>query len=386
MLAYVMKVITNSKESRCGVSQETIRKALRVRKQTVADALRNLVDSGKIARSTADNRNRPNQKHYYHLPDEVVPETEKVVPEIQHQELLGNPIKESLPSGSEKLFEGKVDIAKLERSLDRLEQIEIYLDAGLHLTPLAEADKVPIKGWTKEKTASMTKTEMLEFFRSNPKCNVGCWLPEEIVVIDADDYVRLYRNTLRLGGHLDLALTGTMRCVTGRNDGTGMHLWFRNTLGIKSKGKVGGFVDYKAGGSLIVLPPSIHKSGRRYVWDKIVEPLDVPAVFADVPVNPLGGSRNSTQSNLKKVKRGEVSAPLITKSSQLEVGERYAELFRKGRSLRFSLNSDELEAELRRYNLACCTEPLNEGRMRTLIKDVRFGNDRIGFKRRAVCK
>jgi len=398
VLAYVTKVIANSKDNRCGVSVETIRKPLKVRKQSIVNALRHLVEEGKLVRSPADNRNRPNQKYYYQLPSEVlekeksevksvVPEGEKVVPNLELRELRGNPIKESLPCGSEKLFNRKFDFEKMERSLDRLEQIETYLDAGLHLTPLAEADKVPLKGWTKEKTASMTKSEMLEFFRSNPKCNVGCWLPEEIVVIDVDDYFRLFRNALGLGSHMALDLTGTMRCITGRTEETGMHLWFRNTHGITSRGRVGGFVDYKAGGSLIVLPPSIHKSGRRYVWDKIAEPLDVPAVFADIPeVTPQGDSRESSEATLRKVKRGAVPKPLMNKSSRLEVGERYDELFRLGRSLRFSMNAERLETELRDYNRTCCSKPLDERRLRRLIRDVRFGNNRAGFKGQADCE
>lgn len=392
VLAYVMKVIANSSDDRCGVSVETIRKAFKVRKQSIVDTLRRLVEGGKLVRSTANNRNRPNEKHYYQLPEvapvieqreanKVVPEVEKVVPKNEKREPIGNPIRESLVCGSQKLFKGRFEVEKLESSLDRLEQIEIYLKAGLHLTPLAEADKVPLKGWTKERTASMSKTEMLDFFRANPKCNVGCWLPEEIVVIDADDYFRLFHNAVGLGGGLQFDLSGTMRCITGRTEGTGMHLWFRNTLEITSKGKVGGFVDYKAGGSLIVLPPSRHKSGRPYVWDKIGKTLDVPAVFADAPVVPNGRAQNSYQPEGRSVKRGVARVPLITKSSRLDVGERYNELFRIGRSLRHSVSVEKLEAELRDYNRICCAERLDERRMRKLIKEVRFGKDRPDFKR-----
>ena len=401
--AYLTKVITNSKDGRCCVSQERIRNAIRdkktgkgFRKQAIADALRSLVEDGRFVRSTADNRNRPNQKHYYELPKvvpevvvgavkEVVPDTEKVVPKKEYRELSRNPIEESLPSGSPKLFSGKIDFGKLGRSLDRIRQIEIYLDAGLHLTPLVEGGKKPLAGWTKEKSASTPKTEMLEFFRSHPNCNVGCWLPEEIVVVDVDDYFRLFHNAQRMGGDVPFTLTDTMRCITGRTEGTGMHLWFRNTLGIRTQMKIGGFVDYKTGGDLIVLPPSSHKSGRRYVWDKITEPLNVPDAFADTSdATTKSGAQKSSAETPKKVERGVVPEPLITKSSRLDVGERYNELFRLGRSLRFSMDAERLESELRGYNLACCTEPLDERRMRRLVRDVRFGNDRKGFTAKRV--
>ena len=62
-------------------------------------------------------------------------------------------------------------------------------------------------------------------------------------------------------------LRQTLTCLTG---GGGTHYYFTAPAGIavvEGANKLGPGVDVKAAGGYVLLPPSIHISGRRYTWE-----------------------------------------------------------------------------------------------------------------------
>jgi Bifunctional DNA primase/polymerase, N-terminal len=142
--------------------------------------------------------------------------------------------------------------------------------------------------------------------------------------------------------------------ISGRESG-GYHVWYRVPPGVEvPRGRiVGSGLELKAAGNLVVAPPSLHKSGRRYAWDVPpgfmadgrypVEP-QVPAAWmlegstrapADVPIVtvPLDGATGTPYG--VKVLREELdrlaSAPEGECNNTLfRVAVRLAELARAG--------------------------------------------------------
>lgn len=382
VLAYIKKVIRNSPNSCCFVSQAVIRKALKVRKQAITDACRNIVKRGELIRIEVENKNRKNKKPIYFLPD---------------AELSGNSIKSSFSSDEKRQNEvlviphkrnelegietAEIEAERIEsepnfsdvgswKNLGKISLIEKYLDAGLMVTPLIEGGKIPPKGWTKKYLRTLSRNELLDYFRQNPQANVGCWMPENMVVVDADDLDEFYRLT-------DGEVWETLTVSSGRKEG-GLHFWFRHCGTVGSGNGIRPDLDFKGSGCLIVLPPSVHKSGEEYRWNNLVAPINAPPLIQD-----LYDTRDSLKNDAKftiteTARRGFF--PFITAETVLEQGHRYNQLFRFGRSLRHWLNTEEVKSELHRYNQLCCQPPLNEERMRKLINDVLFGADRKDFR------
>jgi hypothetical protein len=382
VLAYIKKIIRNSVGGYCCVSQAVIRKALKVRKQRITDACRNITERGELIRIDAYNKNRENPKPYYFLPT---------------AELSGNSIKSSLSSNGEQQNEASVTPDKRSKSerkeaaeieagrievapnfldvgswnnLERLSLIEKYLDAGLDVTPLIERGKTPPEGWTKKYLRTLSRNELLNYFVQNPQANVGCWMPENMAVVDADDLKEFYRLT---GGEIWETLTAS----SGRSEG-GLHFWFRHSGTVGSGNGIRPDLDFKGSGCLVVLPPSVHKSGEQYRWNNLVEPIDAPQLIQDLYNTRDSLKKNAEFTLAETARRGFF--PFLTAETILEEGHRYDQLFRFGRSLRHWLNTEEVKSELDRYNQLCCQPQLDEMRMRKLVKDVLFGANRKDFR------
>ena len=76
------------------------------------------------------------------------------------------------------------------------------------------------------------------------------------------------------------ALPDTPTSITG---GGGKHLLFKHQSGKKNTTDADGLdIDLRTTGGYIILPPSLHKSGRSYAWEASAHPDDVP--LADMPV------------------------------------------------------------------------------------------------------
>jgi hypothetical protein len=70
------------------------------------------------------------------------------------------------------------------------------------------------------------------------------------------------------------SLPPTWRAITG---GGGEHIFFTTTAQIpNSSGLVGEGLDIRGAGGYVVMPPSLHKSGRRYEWSVDSHPDETP--------------------------------------------------------------------------------------------------------------
>ena len=345
ILAYVTKVCRNNPY--CCVSQVRMARGMRIRTQTVGIVLKRLVEAGKLIRVETENGKRKNKKHHYFLPV---------------REPLGKPNKESIsyPLSRRSIEEIKLGVEGWI-GLDRMKLIEAYIDAGLSITPLIEGGKCPPKNWHKNYLREQDKNQLLDYFAENPRLNVGCWMPKTLVAVDVDDLEAFYEMT---GGETWDTLTGT--------SGRGVHFYFQHRGTVGSGAIKGQIIDFKTNGSLIVLPPSVHASGRSYEWTNLVEPLEIPQVLQEL---------FDSCTTDKAVNRFASKRRVLTLDTKLVPNERYESLFRFGRSIRFSMDTETVEKKLRKYNEACCQPPLNEERMKRLIRDVKVGKNRDDFRR-----
>lgn len=111
-----------------------------------------------------------------------------------------------------------------------------------------------------------------------PDANIGCVPgPSGHVVLDIDGPE----------GEAALAaldLPATREVVTGR----GRHLWFRYRGPAVANGRpFGPGIDVRGHGGYVILPPSVHPSGRVYAWCGADEAAELPAAI--VARLPMGG-------------------------------------------------------------------------------------------------
>lgn len=143
-----------------------------------------------------------------------------------------------------------------------------YADRGWSLIPLRPGHKQPV---TRNGIYDATDDLVVVFkwWTAMPEANVGVVCnPSGLVVLDVDP---------RHGGDDTMAerekqwgrLPGTIEAETG---GGGWHSYFRHPTGAL-RGKLGDGLDVKDHG-YVVAPPSLHSSGRHYIWSVDGHPDD----------------------------------------------------------------------------------------------------------------
>ena len=115
------------------------------------------------------------------------------------------------------------------------------------------------------------------------------------------------------------ALPDTPTSITG---GGGKHLLFKHAPGKKNTVKADGLsIDLRTTGGYVILPPSLHKSGRRYMWEATAHPDDLPladmpawlrAIFPDkdAPRPAAATTTDGTQTDIPDGKRNTTLASL----------------------------------------------------------------------------
>jgi putative DNA primase/helicase len=150
----------------------------------------------------------------------------------------------------------------------------------------------------------------------------------------------------------------TLQAVTGSG---GKHFYFAHPgTPVKNGVALLPGLDIRGDGGLVVAPPSVHVSGRRYEWDGLAE-------FADMPVLPapawLLELMNGKPDNGKK--------PRFELPAEIAEGERNETLHRYACSLRGKGNGLELpeivEAVLA-VNRSRCKPPLDEAEVEKLVE------------------
>ncbi len=140
-----------------------------------------------------------------------------------------------------------------------------YAKAGWSVVPMVPKGKQPLLPWLEFQERRAAAAEIRDWFRRWPEANIAVVTGaiSGIVVLDIDP---------RHGGEASLDLLSddvgpipsTVEALTG---GGGRHLYFahpgpplRNRAGLRPG------LDLRGDGGIVIVPPSLHPSGRRYAW------------------------------------------------------------------------------------------------------------------------
>ena len=142
-----------------------------------------------------------------------------------------------------------------------------YLDRGWSVVPVKRRDKTPLVAWRDYQNRLPARREVESWFDRWPDANIGIVTGQisNLVVLDIDPRhggdESLERLALRFG-----RLPPTLTSETG---GGGRHLYFAapaEPAALPSRVAVAPGIDVRAEGGMVVAPPSVHPSGRRYRW------------------------------------------------------------------------------------------------------------------------
>ncbi len=146
-----------------------------------------------------------------------------------------------------------------------------YLLRGWSVIPVRPRDKRPAIRWLEFQQRLASMKEIRSWFTRWPDANVGIVTGSlsGLIVIDIDP---------KHGGDQSLAvleerhgsLPNTVESLTG---GGGRHIYFAHPGGIiHNQAGLAPGIDLRGDGGYAVAPPSIHSSGRQYVWIPSHEP------------------------------------------------------------------------------------------------------------------
>lgn len=165
-----------------------------------------------------------------------------------------------------------------------MQAAENYARAGWSVFPLKPRDKVPLTAHG-FKDASTNIERVREWWGKEPNANIGLNCGKSgLVVVDLDK--RAAHDGLAEWASLLAKQRLTIRTSTSLTGGGGQHLLFKAPEGVKignSAGRLAPGIDIRGDGGYVVLPPSIHPSGKPYAWSDnsaSIEPL--PAVVVDI--------------------------------------------------------------------------------------------------------
>jgi len=221
-----------------------------------------------------------------------------------------------------------------------------YLKFGWSVIPVSR-DKRPLIEWEAYQKRLATEEEIRAWWKRWPKANIGVVTGaiSGVVVVDIDS-----KNS---GELFSKVLNNTLVVRTGRTDSRGLHVYFKhpgthvpNAVGILPG------VDVRGDGGYVVVPPSVHSSGRSYTWENKRTPVSLPVFLRKILIK---GSTVTEED-------WEVVIPK---------GQRDEELTRRaGKLIQAGIPAPEALSMLSAWNRAHCHPPVNESQVEKIIKSV----------------
>jgi hypothetical protein len=234
-----------------------------------------------------------------------------------------------------------------------MQEVERLAQRGWRLLPCAVRGKAPLlKGWPA--LASSDLAALRSWAAEYPGCNWGVATGpgSRVFVLDVDGEAG--RASLAALEAEHGLLPSTLTSKTGRADG-GEHRWFKYPAACEIRGSAGKLaegLDIRATGGYVIVPPSIHETGRAYQWADSKQPTaDAPSWLLDLASGEARKDRNPLAARIDILVKGERNDGLT----------RYAGwLRRKGAEL------PELEEKLFAANARRCQPPMEETEVRRI--------------------
>jgi hypothetical protein len=237
---------------------------------------------------------------------------------------------------------------------------------GLAVFPLKPRDKIPLTAHGC-KDASCSPERIEAWWSKWPDSNIGVATgkPSGIWVLDIDGQEG--EATLRKIEKAHAELPVTVESITG---GGGRHLLFSlpdfdGAPTIRNSAKqLGAGLDVRAEGGYIVVPPSIHPSGRKYVWS-----VDTAKVIAEAPAWLLGLLQPTPVASLDERRPDEHWQRVIRNGADEGVRNATAASI-AGKMLRMGMLAGEAYEFLLTWNHLCCRPPLPEVEISRIIQSI----------------
>jgi archaellum biogenesis ATPase FlaH len=161
----------------------------------------------------------------------------------------------------------------------------LYLseNLGWSIIPVS-TEKKPLIEWKKYQEEKSTVEEITDWFVSYPNANIGVVTGKisNLIVVDIDP---------RHGGtDEELKHLPTVKSATG---GGGWHYYFQYKDGVQNRAAIKPGIDIRGEGGYVILPPSLHISGKAYEW--IVSPEE--ASLLDYPYELFQGGETKIGNN-----------------------------------------------------------------------------------------
>jgi len=208
------------------------------------------------------------------------------------------------------------------------------------------------------KDASIDPERIHAWWGRHPDANVGIPTgpPSRLLVVDIDEGTG-WESADRIEAEGDL-FSSTRVVKTG---GGGLHLYFHYPEGMtirNSTGKLAPGIDVRADGGYVIAPPSLHRSGNRYTWERM-DGLDDGAgeETTTAPgwlLERLCDRPPSYQSSPRTQR-----TPFAPHEGPIPEGERNSTLASKAGLLRhYGFSGAEILAALEQVNADRCRPPL----------------------------
>ena len=174
-----------------------------------------------------------------------------------------------------------------------------YLERGWAVIPVQPGGKRPLIAWEAYQHRLPREAEVEAWLAERPEANLGIvtGAVSGLVVLDVDrahDGEASLRRLERRYGPLP-------ETPVVRSGGGGFHFYFRHPgVEIRNRAGLAPGIDLRGDGGLVVAPPSLHPSGRRYLWERAHGPEDTELaplpdwLFSAKAVRPTAESMPST--------------------------------------------------------------------------------------------
>jgi len=226
-----------------------------------------------------------------------------------------------------------------------------------------------IRLWQEEASTNAEKAN--KWFNNSYKNNIGIATGKKsgVTVIDIDINHQIGKFGDESLEHLEQKLGKLPDTVEQKTGGGGRQLFFKQfeIPGFELKnsaGIIGESIDIRSDGGMVVVYPSMHKSGNQYIWEESSKPgsieiAELPSLWIDYIRNCY--SKKDTNGKSEKFKMPE----------KIDNGKRNDTFFRSACSMHEKgLSRNAILAALKEENIEKCDIPLEESELITIIDNV----------------
>lgn len=156
----------------------------------------------------------------------------------------------------------------------KTDYIDLYIKNNLSFFPIKKGTKQPLIPWKEYQQRKPTEQEIKNWFKKYKDFNIAIVtgsVSENLVVLDFDSKDTFQIFSKQIFPKLTMRLQNMIKYTWKVRTGKGLHIYLKieNEQQIKTMPRLIDGLDIKAEGGYVVAPPSLHPSGKRYVF---VEP------------------------------------------------------------------------------------------------------------------